>query len=147
MKRVLVSACLLGLRCRYDGGDNFSPEAAEAAARVCPVPVCPELLGGLGIPRTPAEVVGGDGREVLAGAARVVTRDGRDVTAAFVRGAEEVLRAARAVGACEAWLKARSPSCGVTEIHDGSFSRRLRAGPGVTAALLEREGLRLREFP
>lgn len=147
MKRILVSACLLGVRCRYDGGDNLAPQVVSGAAHCCLVPVCPETLGGLGTPRPPAELVGGDGTDVLAGQARVVTREGRDVTHAFLRGAEEALKVARVVGAGEAWLKARSPSCGVTCVYDGTFSRRLRPGPGVTAALLLREGIRVREVP
>ncbi|MFZ5768299.1 MAG: DUF523 domain-containing protein [Bacillota bacterium] len=143
---VLVSACLLGVRCRYDGGSNFSPEVAGAMGTCCLIPVCPEVLGGLPIPRPPAEVVGGDGTDVLARRARVVTREGGDVTDAFVRGAEEVLRLAKLAGAEEAWLKGRSPSCGVKCIHDGTFSGGMRPGPGVTAALLGKEGLRLREI-
>lgn len=146
VERILVSACLLGVRCRYDGGDNLTPEVTDAAGSCCLIPVCPEILGGLPTPRTPAEVVGGDGAEVLAGRARVMTQEGRDVTAAFVRGAGEVLRVARVLGVGEAWLKGGSPSCGVSRIYDGTFSRRLRPGAGVTAALLAREGLRLREF-
>jgi len=146
MERILVSACLLGVRCRYDGADNLTPEVVGQAAVRCLIPVCPEVLGGLPTPRPRAEVVGGDGVDVLAGRARVVTCEGRDVTDAFLRGAREVLRVARVLGAREAWLKGRSPSCGVSRIHDGSFSRRTRPGPGVTAALLAREGVRLREF-
>ncbi|MEW6399399.1 MAG: DUF523 domain-containing protein [Bacillota bacterium] len=147
MDRVLVSACLLGVQCRYDGEHEFSAEVVAAAATRCLVPVCPEILGGLPTPRPPAEVVGGDGADVLAGRARVVTGEGRDVTAAFLRGAQEALRVARLVGAREAWLKARSPSCGVTCIHDGTFAQGMRPGAGVTAALLARGGIRLLEFP
>jgi uncharacterized protein YbbK (DUF523 family) len=147
MERILVSACLLGVRCRYDGADNFTPEVVERAAACCLIPVCPELFGGLPTPRPAAEVVGGDGVDVLAGRARVVNCEGQDVSEAFLRGAREVLRVARVLGAGEAWLKGGSPSCGVTRIHDGTFCHRMRPGPGVTAALLAREGIRLREFP
>lgn len=146
MERILVSACLLGVCCRYDGADNLAPEVVERAASCCLIPVCPELLGGLPTPRPPAEVVGGDGVDVLAGRARVVTCEGRDVSDAFLRGARETLRVARVFGVGEAWLKGGSPSCGVSHIHDGTFSHRMRPGPGVTAALLAREGIRLREF-
>lgn len=147
MERILVSACLLGLRCRYDGAHNFTPEVVERVGACCLIPVCPEQLGGLPTPRPAAEVVGGDGGDVLAGHARVVNCQGQDVTEAFLRGAREVLRVARVLRAEEAWLKGGSPSCGVSCIHDGTFSHRKRPGAGVTAALLAREGIRLREFP
>lgn len=105
--------------------------------------VCPEVDGGLGTPRPPAEVVGGDGADVLAGRARVVTGDGRDVTAEYLDGARKALDAARRTGASKAILKARSPSCGSGEIYDGSFSRTLAAGDGVTAALLRANGIQV----
>lgn len=148
----LVSACLLGVRCRFDGEACPSGEVlraleggGEGSGRCRLVPVCPEILGGLPTPRARAEIRGGDGEDVLEGKARVICADGRDVTRAFLRGAEETLRLARLYGAEEAWLKARSPSCGVHHVYDGSFSGRLRCGRGVTAALLGRAGLRLRE--
>ena len=103
--------------------------------------VCPEVDGGLGTPRPPAEIVGGDGADVLAGRARVLTAGGADVTAAYVEGARRALRAAQEAGATRAILKTRSPSCGKGDIYDGSFSRSLRAGDGVTAALLAEHGI------
>lgn len=103
--------------------------------------VCPEEDGGLGTPRPAAEIVGGDGHDVLAGRARVVTRAGRDVTDAYVRGAELALEAARRAGAKTAILKARSPSCGRGCIYDGSFSRTVATGDGITAALLMQAGI------
>ncbi len=103
--------------------------------------VCPEEDGGLGTPRPPAEIVGGDGHAVLEGRARVLTRSGRDVTDAYVRGAEIALEAARREGAETAILKARSPSCGKGCIYDGTFSRTAASGDGVTAALLARDGI------
>ena len=105
--------------------------------------VCPEVDGGLGTPRPAAEITGGDGADVLAGRARVVTRDGRDVTEAYVAGARRALEAARAAGAETAILKARSPSCGKGAVYDGSFSRALQSGDGVTAALLAKSGIRV----
>lgn len=103
--------------------------------------VCPEVDGGLGTPRPPAEIRGGDGRDVLEGRARVVTQAGEDVTEEYLRGARRALERARAAGATTAILKARSPSCGRGGIYDGSFSRSLTAGDGVTAALLQRNGI------
>ena len=138
---VLVSACLAGRRCRFDatGARDDRVEALIQEGRA--ILVCPEVDGGLGTPRPPAEIVGGDGNDVLEGRARVVTVDGDDVTDAYVEGARRALETARATGATAAILKARSPSCGCGLIYDGSFSRSLREGPGVTAALLEASGM------
>jgi uncharacterized protein YbbK (DUF523 family) len=138
---VLVSACLAGRACRYDGGANPDDEIARLVASGRAVLVCPEEDGGLPTPRPPAEIVGGDGSDVLDGRAQVVTRDGRDVTDLYVAGAHRALEAARRAGATRAVLKARSPSCGVGAIYDGSFSRALAAGDGVTTALLRRNGI------
>lgn len=129
--KLLVSACLLGTPCRYDGKSKKS-EAVCALADVFElIPVCPEQLGGLPTPRTPSERRG----------ARVVTRDGRDVTAEYRRGAEAALEAARREGAAAAVLKERSPSCGSGEIYDGSFTGARIAGDGVTAELLKANGI------
>jgi uncharacterized protein YbbK (DUF523 family) len=140
---LLVSACLLGSCTRLDGGHNLSEAVAALAECFCLVPVCPEQLGGLATPRRPAEIQGGAGAEVLRGAARVLTPEGDDVTEAFLRGARAVAAVARLTGATRAVLKARSPSCGVGQTYDGSFSRRLRQGSGVTAQLLADSGLEL----
>ncbi len=127
--RALVSACLLGVNCRYDGGNRLRGEAVELAREISVVPVCPEQLGGLPTPREPCEIVGGTGADVLDGHAKVVSSGGEDVTENFLRGAREVLRLARLCGAQKAYLKTDSPSCG--------------PGPGVTAAFLERSGVEL----
>jgi uncharacterized protein YbbK (DUF523 family) len=103
--------------------------------------VCPEEEAGLGTPRPPAEIVGGDGRDVLAGRARVMTEGGIDVTEAYLAGATSALDAALEAGATTAILKARSPSCGKGLVYDGTFSRTKRAGVGVTTALLEANGI------
>ncbi|MDP8960051.1 MAG: DUF523 domain-containing protein [Actinomycetota bacterium] len=143
---VLVSACLAGRRCTYRGTAN--PLPAEGRAWVDrlvreghAVLVCPEVDGGLGTPRPPAEIVGGDGHDVLDGRARVLAIDGTDVTEAYLRGAETTVERARAVNACAAVLKARSPSCGRGAIYNGSFSRTVATGDGVTAAALQRAGI------
>lgn len=138
---VLVSACLAGRQCRYDGSGALAGAVASLMNEGRAVLVCPEVDGGFGTPRSPAEIVGGDGRDVLAGRARVVTRDGMDVTEAYLKGARRALDAARRSGATTAILKARSPSCGIGRVYDGSFSGNLQAGDGVTAALLEAEGI------
>ncbi len=134
-ERVLVSACLLGRACRYDGRSKPSDAVANAVAGAEVLPVCPEELGDLGTPRPPAWLVGGDGAAVLAGRARVERHDGTDVTAAFVRGAQ-----AAAQPTDRAILKARSPSCGVGATWiDGAVC----AGDGVFAALLRARGVPL----
>lgn len=140
---VLVSACLAGRACRFDGSSNPADGVARLVAEGRAILVCPEEDGGLGTPRPPAEIVGGDGHDVLDGAARVVTRHGVDVTEAYVRGAELALETARAAGATTAILKSRSPSCGRGCVYDGSFTRTPRDGDGVTAALLQRNGIQV----
>ena len=140
---ILVSACLLGLSCRYDGGHNLCPAlAAPAAAGLC-LPVCPEQLGGLPTPRPPAEIAGGSGNDVLAGQAKILAQGGADLTPAFLRGTQQTLALVRATPVAAAILKARSPSCGVGAIYDGTFTRTLRNGHGVTAAALAELGMPL----
>ncbi|SDM30494.1 DUF523 domain-containing protein [Nonomuraea jiangxiensis] len=146
METILVSACLMGRRVRFDGGAKTSSDAWLAAWRAEGrlVPFCPEVEGGLAIPRPAAEIEGGaGGAAVLAGDARVLAADGSDVTAAFLAGARAALAAARSAGARLAVLKEGSPSCGVLSIHDGTFGGRRVAGQGVTTALLELNGIRV----
>lgn len=145
---VLVSACLTGLRCRYDGrklGPRYLDKLEEMTASmpdgVLLVPVCPEQLGGLPTPRPRNELTGGDGFDVLEGDARVIDQDGRDVTEVFIAGAREALRMARAFGANLAVVKSRSPSCGYASrvSGDGGLT-------GVAAALWRRSGIEVREL-
>ncbi len=138
---VLVSACLAGIPCRYDGAAHPDPQVVAAVKAGQAVPVCAEVLGGLPAPRPPAEIVGGDGTDVLAGRAQVLTEAGHDVTQAFVAGASAVVEQAREHGAERAVLKARSPSCGVGQVYDGTFSGTLTDGDGVLVAALRRAGV------
>lgn len=135
---VAVSACLCGVPCRYDGSDARSDAFASLQGIL---PVCPEMLGGLATPRLPAEIQSGSGEDVLLGKARVLCSDAGDVTAAFIRGAEETLKLCRMHGIKRAILKANSPSCGCGYVYDGTFSGRKQAGNGVTAALLLENGI------
>lgn len=137
---ILVSACLVGMCTSYKGASWLREDLVALVRQGLAIPVCPEQLGGLPTPRDPAEIVGGTGEDVLAGRARVMTRDGRDVTAEFVRGSQEVLRLAKLVRPRAIVLKERSPSCGVDGVYDGTFSGVVVPGMGVTAALLKREG-------
>jgi uncharacterized protein YbbK (DUF523 family) len=138
---VLVSACLAGRACRFDGSSNEDDQVRRLVAQGRAVLVCPEVAGGLGTPRPPAEIVGGDGSDVVAGRARVMTKQGLDVTHAYLEGARTALEACLSSGARVAILKARSPSCGNGSIYDGTFSGSLVAGEGVTAALLREHGI------
>ena len=128
---VIVSACLLGERCRYDGGSKPCDAVRRFAERVRFHPVCPERAGGLPVPRLPAERVG----------ERVLMRDGTDVTDEFVSGAHACMEASHTTGATLAVLKAKSPSCGAGLVYDGTYSGKLMRGDGVYAALLKKEGV------
>jgi uncharacterized protein YbbK (DUF523 family) len=137
---VLVSACLLGRRCRFDGNDKFTPELAFLLEGRNVVAVCPEELGGLGTPRASCEISGGDGADVLDGKARVIDSNGVDRTQSFLAGAQAAAEQLEAAGAREAILKERSPSCAVNRVYrDGA----LAPGQGVFAALLARRGVRV----
>ena len=138
---VLISACLAGIPCTHAAEAKTRAWALRLVAEGRAVTVCPEVAGGLSIPRPEAEIQGGRGEDVLEGRARVVSVDGEDVTANYMRGAETARAAASRTGAELAILKARSPSCGCGAIYDGSFGGRLVEGDGVTAATLKREGL------
>ena len=133
MKTYLVSACLLGIPCKYSGGSNLCPQVLELRNHLRMIPICPEQMGGLPTPRPAAECQG----------AFVINREGRDVTAAFQQGARATLELARLFDCTGAILKARSPSCGVGEIYDGTFSGAIVPGDGVTAKLLRDAGLTL----
>jgi uncharacterized protein YbbK (DUF523 family) len=137
----LVSACLLGVNCNFEGKNWLNPQLREGFLKGGLFPVCPEVLGGLGVPRVPAEIVGGDGGDVLDGKAKVLNMEGVDVTEQFVKGAYAASAIAKSVGALEALLIEKSPSCGCGKIFDGTFSDKFKAGHGVTSALLKRNGI------
>ncbi len=138
---IVVSACLAGVHCRYDGGAKPNEEIMALVEKGEALLVCPEQMGGLMTPRLPSEIQNGTGEDVLEGKAHVVAKDGRDVTAQFVLGAEKVANLAFACGAKRAILKAKSPSCGCGLVYNGTFSGTLREGNGVTAALLLQNGV------
>jgi uncharacterized protein YbbK (DUF523 family) len=138
---IIVSACLAGERCRFDGTDCGVPEIIELVRGGRAVGACPECLGGLGVPRPAAEIVGGDGRDVLAGKAAVLTDKGDDVTGPFIAGAHLMVELAEATGCRRAMLKSKSPSCAADGIFDGTFSGKMRPGLGVAAAVLAEAGI------
>ena len=129
----LCSACLLGVKCRYDGESKASQKVLDIAKKEVLIPVCPEQLGGLPTPRESAEQLG----------ERVVTKSGDDVTMFFHRGAEQVLEIAKLYGIKEAILKQKSPSCGCGKIYDGTFSGKLVDGDGVLAILLKKNNIKV----
>ena len=138
---VLLSACLAGVPCTHAAEAKTRAWALKLVAEGRAATVCPEVAGGLPIPRPEAELVGGAGNEVLDGEARVVSVGGEDVTDNYRRGASAAVEAAERSGARLAILKARSPSCGCGAIYDGTFAGRTVPGDGVTAAALKRAGL------
>ena len=128
---LLISACLMGIKCRYDGGRKPLDCLDELMEKHVLIPVCPEVVGGLPTPRVPAERIGD----------KVITKDGRDVTCEYVQGAEEALRLAQMTGCTHALLKERSPSCGLGMIYDGTFTGTVVPGSGVAAELLSKNGV------
>lgn len=138
---ILVSACLAGVNCKYNGCNSYIKEVAEIVSNSGTIPVCPEQLGGCTTPRPAAEILDGTGADVLDGKCRVISVNREDITNRFVRGAHEVLKIALLAGVKKAVLKARSPSCGCGSIYDGTFSGTLREGNGVAAELLLRNGI------
>jgi len=138
---LLVSACLLGLDCRYNGGSNLDKGLLDFLKDKEYVIACPEQLGGMATPRKPCEIVDGTGNDVLLGNSRVKDEQGEDATEFFIKGAQETLKIAELYNVKSAILKERSPSCGSTKIYDGKFNGKLKEGKGVTAALLEKNNI------
>ncbi|MEE8317598.1 MAG: DUF523 domain-containing protein [Candidatus Omnitrophota bacterium] len=138
---ILVSACLAGIDCAWDGKHRLDPKIKEQVDKNLAIPLCPEVLGGRGIPRTKTEIKGGTGEDVLDGKVGVFDEKGKDVTHEFLKGASLVLDIVKKHNIKKAILKSKSPSCGVGEIYDGSFRGNLIKGNGVTAALLKRQGV------
>ncbi|WP_128894104.1 DUF523 domain-containing protein [Longirhabdus pacifica] len=137
---IMVSACLAGVACRYDGGDQLIRKIQQLTEREEAVTVCPELLGGLTTPREPAEIVGGNGKDVLQGKAKVIDSTGKDVTEKYVEGAYKTLELVKSLNVDCIVLKENSPSCGSGFIYDGQFSGQKIVGEGVTTALLKQHG-------
>ncbi len=139
----LISACLCGINCKYNGHNNFHPDLYRLFKCGAALPVCPEQLGGLATPRPAAEIQGGNGQDVWQKKAGVYTSDGMDVTLQFIKGARETLYIGQSINATRAILKSFSPSCGVGYIYNGCFIAKKVAGHGVTAALLENNGIQV----
>ncbi|MCP4705824.1 MAG: DUF523 domain-containing protein [candidate division Zixibacteria bacterium] len=143
VEKIIISACLLGQKCRYDGNHKKSGEITKLADKFKLIPFCPESLGGLPIPRPPAEIDTGDGISVLDGKSKILDKSGKDVTSNFIEGAKKSLQIAKKYQVKRVFLKSKSPSCGVTTIiRKGNQIK----GSGVTAALLYQNGFFLEEF-
>ena len=132
-EKILVSACLLGVNCKYDGGNNYAKEIDEFLKDYEVIPICPEIMGGLPTPRIPSEKLKD----------KVITKDGADVTEQFVKGANECLFLAEKYDVKKALLKAKSPSCGSGKIYDGTFSHTIVDGDGITTELLRKHGIEI----
>lgn len=130
---IICSACLLGIVCRYDGKSKSNKKVLRLSKKEILIPVCPEQLSGLTTPREPAEQKCG----------KVITLSGKDVTKNFQKGAKEVLKIAKLFGVKEAILKQRSPSCGSGQIYDGTFSKQIIKGDGITAKLLKKNRIKV----
>ncbi|QIO07299.1 DUF523 domain-containing protein [Acinetobacter shaoyimingii] len=138
--KFLISACLVGHPVRYDGKHCLHSKLKALIKTEQAVVICPEVAGGLSTPRLPAEIVGGDGFDVLQGQAKVLNSIGEDVTQAFLYGAHQALEWAKAHHVTHVILKANSPSCGASLIYDGTFTGQKIQGNGVTSALLKQHG-------
>jgi uncharacterized protein YbbK (DUF523 family) len=142
--KFLVSACLAGVKCAYDGKARPNAAVKELVENKLALAVCPEMLGGMGSPRERCEISGGDGDDVIEDGAIVMTRSGRNVSRQALLGARRALGTAKKHGIRSAIMKSNSPSCGYGRIYDGTFSGSLRNGAGVTASLLRRNGIKIR---
>lgn len=141
--QLLVSACLAGAKCSYRAKAKTIPAIKKMIEDLDAVAFCPEIAGGLPVPRENCEILGGDGWDVLRGRARVISSRGKDVTDHYINGAKKVCKSAKKLGIQEAILKSKSPACGYGLIYDGSFAGCLRRGDGVLAAMLMENGIKV----
>jgi len=144
MKRanlILVSACLAGINCRWDGGSCLDKKINNLVSQGKAIPVCPEELGGLSTPRLPSEIWQGNGQGVIKNKTKVIDKEGKAVTVEFIKGAKKVLAIAKKKGIKRAVFKNKSAACGCGLIYDGTFSGKLQKGDGITTALLKENGI------
>jgi uncharacterized protein YbbK (DUF523 family) len=141
----LISACLLGVKCRWNGDHNKNDRAMDLVKKEILLPVCPEQLGGLSTPRARQEIQGGAGKDVLDKKANIINQDGDDVTEQLIKGAEETLKIAQLYQVKEFIGKSLSPSCSCSKIYDGTFTGKIKDGRGITAELLMKNGIMIRE--
>ncbi len=140
MEKILVSACLIGINCRYSGDSSLDEKLLKIAENAVLIPVCPEQLGGMKTPRNPAEFKKGNGKEILSGEKNIVDTKGNNVSEFFLKGAEEVLKIVKLLNIKKAILKERSPSCGSNFVY---LNGKVVEGKGVTATLLSQNGIEI----
>ncbi|KAJ52291.1 uncharacterized protein YbbK (DUF523 family) [Clostridium tetanomorphum] len=140
---IIASACLCGINCKYNGENNLNEYVLELFKKGKVIPVCPEQLGGLTTPRDCHEILHATGDEVLNNSGKVISSNGKDSSKEFIKGAYETLNIAKACNAKIAILKSKSPSCGFGSIYDGSFLGKKIKGNGVTAELLQKNGVEI----
>lgn len=133
MKKIIVSACLLGTNCKYNGGNNYNQELIEHLKNFEIIPICPECFGGLSTPRVPSEII----------EEKVINKEGIDVTNNYLSGAKKALELAKSNNIKVAILKAKSPSCGEGKIYDGTFTNTLIDGDGITVRMFKDEGIKV----
>ena len=141
---VAISSCITGIRCRYNSKDSYNPSLMESVNDNY-IAVCPETLAGFEIPRAACEIAGGSGEDVLRGTARIIDKNGVDITEPMIQGAEKALKICLENNITKAYLQSNSPTCGFGKIHDGSFSGTLRSGNGIFSALLIQHGIEVVE--
>ena len=139
----LCSACLLGIKCRYDGKSKPDKKIIGLSRKEALIPVCPEQLGGLETPRPAVQLQNCSGEDVLDGKGTIATQDNKDMSLYFINGAKETLRIAKLFNIKQAIMKQRSPSCGCGQVHDGSFTGKTIKGNGITTALLLRNDIKV----
>ncbi|ARM73978.1 hypothetical protein LMxysn_2343 [Listeria monocytogenes] len=140
---IAVSACLAGIACRYDGKDKEITKIKQMVENGEAIPFCAEVAGGLSTPRNPVEIIGGDGKDVWLGRAKVVDSKGTDVTEEYKYGAKLTLAKMQDLGITKIIMKEKSPSCGSCAIYDGTFSGKIKDGTGVAAALFQMNGIKI----
>jgi len=145
-QKVAICACLLGIPCNYKAEKKVVKKAWDIFRKNQAIIVCPELLAGLEAPRESCETVGGDGQQVLAGQAKVLSKTGRDYTKQYLKGSAEAIDMIKKFGAKKVYLQPRSPSCGLTKVYSGEFNGLLVKGSGVFAARLKKEKIKCEEI-
>ena len=141
---VAISSCVTGEKCRYNASDSYNPMLIKDNADNY-IAICPEMLADLSIPREPCEIVGGCGEDVIKGTARIMDKNGTDITETMICGARKALQICLEHGIDKAYLQTKSPTCGCGKIYDGSFSGTLKAGDGIFTVLLKMKGIEVVE--
>ena len=141
---IVISSCITGVKCRYNGSSSYNEKLLKSINKNY-IHICPEILAGLKTPRKPCEIFGGSGEDVLNGNAKIIDKDGFDITEQMLTGAKKALKMCLENKVTKAYLKTKSPTCGYDKIYDGTFSSTLRKGNGIFSALLIKNGIKVIE--